>query len=77
MTRDQHVDVIDSSVKREKQNINKLLTWVSALNLFPEIPKFVSIAIESSVIDINCHNARKVVVTSMTRRAGQIFTNIL
>ncbi|GBM10337.1 hypothetical protein AVEN_141917-1 [Araneus ventricosus] len=76
-TTDKHVDESDSRVKRDTENIRKLLEWFLLYDPFPVVEKIISIA--SGVVGdekINCHNASKVGITSMTKLFGQTFNNI-
>lgn len=75
-TVDQHLDASDSSVKRDVQDITKLLEWFSLHEPFPKVDKIISIA--SGVVGdnkINCHNAREVGISSMAKMVGQSFNN--
>ena len=76
-TTDQHVDASDSRVKRDIEDVKKLLEWFLLHDPFPEVKKIMSIA--SGVVGdekINCHNAREVGIASMTGMIGQTFNNI-
>ncbi|GBN60056.1 hypothetical protein AVEN_141910-1 [Araneus ventricosus] len=76
-TTDKHADASDSRVKRDIEDIKKLLEWFLLHDPFPVVEKIISIA--SGVVgdeQINCHNARKVGITSMTKMFGQTFNNI-
>ncbi|GBM19706.1 hypothetical protein AVEN_79781-1 [Araneus ventricosus] len=76
-TTDKHVDESDSRVKRDTEDIKKLLEWFLLHDHFPVVEKIISIV--SGVVGeekINCHNARKVGITSMTKMFGQTFNNI-
>ncbi|GBL82935.1 hypothetical protein AVEN_106437-1 [Araneus ventricosus] len=76
-TTDTHVDASDSRVKRDTEDIKKLLEWFLLHDPFPVVEKIISIA--SGVVGnekINCHNAREVGITSMIRMFGQTFNNI-
>lgn len=76
-TADQHVDASDSRVKKNAEDIKKLLDWFSSHDPFPEINKILSIA--SGVVgndNINCHKAREVGIASMSKMTGQTFNNI-
>ncbi|KAL4718517.1 hypothetical protein ACJJTC_010356 [Scirpophaga incertulas] len=76
-TTDQHVDASDSRVKRDTEDINKLLEWFLLHDPFPVVPRIMSIA--SGVVGddkINCHNARAVGLASITKMTGQTFNNI-
>ncbi|GBM17623.1 hypothetical protein AVEN_80911-1 [Araneus ventricosus] len=76
-TTDKHIDASDSRVKRDTEDIKKLLEWFLLHDPFPVVEKIISIA--SGVFGdekINCHNAREVGITSMTRVFGQTFNNI-
>ncbi|GBM38242.1 hypothetical protein AVEN_47338-1 [Araneus ventricosus] len=67
-TTDKHVDASDSRVKRDTEDIKKLLGWFLLHDPFPVVEKIISIA--SGVVsdeNINCHNAREVGITSMTK----------
>ncbi|GBN69821.1 hypothetical protein AVEN_121510-1 [Araneus ventricosus] len=89
-TTDMHVDASDSRVKRDTKDIKKLLEWFLLHDPFPVAEKIISIAsgvvgdekiisIASGVVGdekINCHNAREVGITSMTRMFAQTFNNI-
>ncbi|GBN61819.1 hypothetical protein AVEN_137512-1 [Araneus ventricosus] len=76
-TTDKHVDASDSYVKRDTEDIKKLLEWFLLRCPFPMVEKIISIA--SGVVGdekINCRNACKVGITSMTKMFGQTFNNI-
>ncbi|GBN73034.1 hypothetical protein AVEN_44198-1 [Araneus ventricosus] len=76
-TTDKHVDASDSRVKLDTEDIKKLLEWFLLHDPFPVVEKIISIA--SGVVGdekINCHNAREVGITSMTKMFGQTFNNI-
>lgn len=76
-TTDQHVDASDSRVKRDIEDINKLMEWFLLHDPFPIILKIMSIA--SGVVGdekINCHNARAVGLASISKMAFQTFNNI-
>ncbi|GBN12845.1 hypothetical protein AVEN_274270-1 [Araneus ventricosus] len=76
-TTDKHVDASESLVKRDTEDIKKLLEWFLLHDPFPVVEKIISIA--SGVVGdekINSHNAREVGITSMTRMFGQTFNNI-
>ncbi|GBN48105.1 hypothetical protein AVEN_204063-1 [Araneus ventricosus] len=74
---DKHVDARDSRAKRDTEDIKKLLEWFLLHDPFPVVEKIISIA--SGIVGdekINCHNAREVGITSMTRMFSQTFNNI-
>ncbi|GBN59827.1 hypothetical protein AVEN_191614-1 [Araneus ventricosus] len=76
-TTDKHANTSDSRVKRDTEDIKKLLEWFLLHDSFPVVENIISIA--SGVVGdekINCHNAREVGITSMTRMFGQTFNNI-
>ncbi|GBM34396.1 hypothetical protein AVEN_124090-1 [Araneus ventricosus] len=76
-TTDKHVNASDSLVKRDTEDIKKLLEGFLLHVPFPVVKKIISIA--SGVVGdekINCHNAREVGITSITRMFGQTFNNI-
>ncbi|GBM29012.1 hypothetical protein AVEN_66416-1 [Araneus ventricosus] len=74
---DKNVDASDSRVKRDIEDIKKLLEWFLLHEPFPVAEKIISIA--SGIVGeekINCHNIREVGITSVTRMFGQTFNNI-
>ncbi|GBM52909.1 hypothetical protein AVEN_197215-1 [Araneus ventricosus] len=76
-TTDKYVDASDSRVKRDIEDIKKLLEWFLLHDPFPVVEKIISIA--SGVVGdekINCHNALKVGIMSMTKMFVQTFNNI-
>ncbi|CAG4972676.1 unnamed protein product [Parnassius apollo] len=74
---DQHVDASDSRIKRDIEDINKLLEWLLSHDPFPVIPKIMSISIGVVGNDkINFHNARAVGLASISKMTGQTFNNI-
>ncbi|GBN29889.1 hypothetical protein AVEN_30794-1 [Araneus ventricosus] len=76
-TTDKHVHSSDPRVKRDNEDIKKLLDWFLLHDPFPVVEKIISIA--SGVVsdeNINCHNAREVGITSMTKMYSQNFNNI-
>ncbi|GBM57017.1 hypothetical protein AVEN_146044-1 [Araneus ventricosus] len=76
-TSDKRVDASDSRVKRGTEDIKKLLERFLLHDPFTVVKKIISIA--SGVVGdekINCHSAREVGITSMTRMFGQTFNNI-
>ncbi|GBN07776.1 hypothetical protein AVEN_152514-1 [Araneus ventricosus] len=76
-TTDQHVDASDLRAKRDTEDIKRLLESFLLRDHFAVVGKIISIA-SVVVVDetINCHNAREVGITSMTRMFGQTFNNI-
>lgn len=58
-TGDQHVDVRDSRIKRDDEDVLKLFEWFKHDNPFPAVKQIMSLA--TGIIGhggINCHNAR-------------------
>ncbi|GBM25439.1 hypothetical protein AVEN_245841-1 [Araneus ventricosus] len=71
-TTDKHVNASDSRLKIDTEDIKKILEWFLLHDPFPVVENIISIA--SGVVGdekINCHNAREVGITSMTRMFGQ------
>ncbi|GBO16692.1 hypothetical protein AVEN_9724-1 [Araneus ventricosus] len=76
-TTDKHVHASDSRLKRDTEDIKKLLEWFLLHDPFQVVEKIISIASEVvSDENINCHNAREVGITSMTKMYSQSFNNI-
>ena len=76
-TGEQHVDARDSRIKRDDEDVLKLLEWFKHHNPFPAMKQIVSLATGIIGHDgINCHNARNIGLQSMNNIIGQTFDKI-
>lgn len=75
---DQHVDVRDSRIDRDREDSAKLIAWFDLHNPFPHTEQIVSLATGLVGGDhVNCHDAFAVGIASiMTQVQGKRFANI-
>ncbi|KAL4105063.1 hypothetical protein QTP88_020338 [Uroleucon formosanum] len=75
-TVDQHVDTKDSRIKRDNDDVNKIIEWLTIHNPFPQTNKIMSIS--NGIIgndEINCCDAYEIGKNLMNKMVGLKFDN--
>lgn len=75
-TVDQHVDTKDSRIKRDNDDVNKIIEWLTIHNPFPQTNKIMSIS--NGIIgndEINCYDAYEIGTNLMNKMVGLKFDN--